>query len=219
MDDLPQTRQSLIIRLKQNGNDAWTEVLGVYERAILRFCLARGLQEADARDVTQEVFSALHSRMHQWEAKSDRGSFRGWLFRVARNIVVDRTRERARAPTNAEEQTLAGLPQQADVEASAFQFEYRRSIFHWAAEQVRPEVNDHTWQCFWKTAVQNQAANEVADLLGVSVGNVYTAKCRMVSRIRKKITELSGISFDVSLDESPFSVFLNSETDQPTSES
>ena len=193
MHDLPKTRQSLILQLKMSSDDAWTEFLTVYEQAIFRFCRARGLQDADARDVTQEVFSALHARIGDWDARGDRGSFRAWLFRVARNIVVDKIRERSRRPAGNAEAILSDLPQTTENAASAFLFEYRSSLFHWAADQVSREVQESTWQCFWKTAVENQKANDVAESLSVSVGTVYTAKCRVVARIREKLSELSSI--------------------------
>ena len=179
MNDLPKTRQSLIVRLQQSSDDGWTEFLSVYEQAIYRFCRSRHLQDADARDVTQEVFSALHFRISEWDPSAERGSFRGWLFRVARNIAVDKTRERAKGPIGTEEATLAGLPQSSDNEASAFLHEYRQTLFQWAADQVRRDVQETTWKCFWETAVKNEKSSHVAKRLQVSIGTVYTAKCRV----------------------------------------
>lgn len=190
MYDLPQTRQSLIVRLKSNSDIAWSEFLTVYEQAIFRFCRGRGLQDADAKDVTQEVFSALHGRLDTWDAQANRGSFRGWLFQVARNIAVDSIRERSRKPISSEAH-LAELRQPQDAEATAFQFEYRRALFYWAAEKVRCEVQATTWRCFWESAVLNRAPVEVAEELGVTIGTLYTAKCRVMARIRERIATLS----------------------------
>lgn len=219
MHDLPKTRQSLILQLKMSSDDAWAEFLTVYEQAIFRFCRARGLQDADAHDVTQEVFSALHARIGNWDMHADRGSFRGWLFRVARNIAVDKTRERSRGPVVTDEVTLTGLPNSSENAASAFLFEYRSSLFHWAADQVESEVQDTTWQCFWKTAVENQKASDVAKSLGVSVGTVYTAKCRVVARIREKLSELSHIDGTGVFDADAWASHLHGHNSGPANES
>lgn len=193
MHELPATRQSLILQLQSSSDDAWIEFLTVYEQAIYRFCRSRGLQDADAHDVTQEVFSALHARIAQWDTRESRGSFRGWLFRTARNLAVDRIRERTRRRVVADVAVLQDVVQSNDVAATAFLFEYRSSLFHWAAEQVRTEIKEITWHSFWKTAVEMRNPGAVAEELGVSVGTVYTAKCRVVTRIRDKLSELSQI--------------------------
>lgn len=212
MQDLPKTRLSLILQLKSSCDDAWSEFLTVYEQAIFRYCRSRGLQDADAHDVTQEVFSALHLRIQSWNEQADRGSFRGWLFRVARNIVVDKIRERSRPTAGNDAATLSGIPQTTDNAAAAFLFEYRSSLFHWAAEQVSQEVQARTWNCFWETAVQNQKATAVATQLGVSVGTVYTAKCRVVARIREKLSEMSSIDGSDVMDATAWADHLHGRT-------
>ena len=191
MQNLPNTRQSLIVRLKSNSDAAWSEFLTIYEQAIVRYCCARGLQDADARDASQEVLSALFDKIASWDPAANRGSFRAWLFRVARNIAVDRIRARANAPAAVDEATMAGLARSSAMEQSAFLFEYRRSLFAWAADEVRREVQEATWNCFLLTAIEDRNAREVAKQMGVSVGSVYTAKCRVVARIRDKVARFS----------------------------
>ncbi len=194
MNELPQTRQSLLLRLGQRSGQAWDEFLAIYEQAIYRYCRGRGLQDADARDVTQEVLSAVDKRVNSWDSNPDVGSFRGWLFRVARNVAVDVVRSRARkaAPTGDSQmvQLLADLPETAADGEAAFWSEYRRALMHWAAEQVKPEVRETTWKSFWMTAIEGQKPEDVALTLGISVGNVYTGKCRVVARIRKLVKQL-----------------------------
>ena len=190
MRDLPNTRQSLILRLKTSSDDAWSEFLNIYEGVIVRFCHSRGLQDADARDVTQEVLAALHVKIETWNPEADRGSFRAWLFRVARNIAIDRIRARGKKPLEVDEVALADVAQTRENEASAFLFEYRRALFAWASDQVSSEVQPVTWKCFWMTAVQDGDPSDVAKSLNVSVGTVYTAKCRVVARIREKIARI-----------------------------
>ena len=97
MPDLPQTRHSLLLRLRDHSNDAWLEFLEIYEQAIVDYARRRGLQEADARDVSQEVLAAVSHKVEQWQADPAKGKFRGWLFRVARNIAVDKVVQLARS--------------------------------------------------------------------------------------------------------------------------
>lgn len=194
MKELPETRQSLLLELREHSNDAWSEFLQIYEQAIYDYCRSRGLQDADARDVTQEVLAAVTHRIHSWDGDSDKGHFRGWLFRVARNIAVNRFLERSRRAAASGDtrvaQMLAEVPDSTEEHSSLFWMEYRRALMHWAAEQVKPQVSDAAWCAFWMTAIDGRTPDEVAARLGTTVGSVYTAKCRVFTRIRKIIAEL-----------------------------
>ena len=67
---------------------------------------------------------------------------------------------------------------------------YQRALFDWASRQVKSEVREITWLSFCKTALNGEKADLVAKQLGIPIGSVYTAKCRVVSRIRSKIAEM-----------------------------
>jgi RNA polymerase sigma-70 factor (ECF subfamily) len=85
-----------------------------------------------------------------------------------------------------------------DAEAEAeFRAEFQRRAFRWAAEQVKKEFTDSSWQAFWKTGVENRPIAAVARELGLSTGAVYIARSRVLSRLRdrvERLTEDSGLS-------------------------
>src|SRR5204863_8096663 len=72
-------------------------------------------------------------------------------------------------------------------EESDWEAEYHRRIFHWAAERIRSEFQDSTWQAFWRTAIDERDGKEVAESLGLSVGAVYVAKSRVIARLKEEI--------------------------------
>jgi len=203
MTDLPQTRQSLLIELSRRNDSAWSEFLDVYESAIVRFCISRGLQEADARDATQHVYAAIHAKIGSWDHDKSKGSFRAWLFRVARNVSVDVISARAKTAATGDSRVAELLSQLRDhrcpgnessnlgpqQQSAAFQLEWKRSLFEWASIQVKGEVRPSTWSAFCLTAIEGRKADSVAEELGLSIGSVYTAKCRVVARIRNLIEE------------------------------
>ncbi len=198
MSDFPATRQSLLIELARRSDEAWTEFLEVYEATILRRCRALGLQDADARDVTQEVLAAVHQRIPTWDHDASRGSFRGWLLRTARNISVDRITDRARREQvgggSEMERRLDRAAFEADGEDDEFQSEFRRTAMAWALEKARGEVRELTWRAFVGTTLEGRGAAEVAKELGASLGSVYTAKCRVVARIQAHVKGLEDES-------------------------
>ena len=189
MPDLPQTRQSLLVRLKDRSDDAWSEFLAIYEKSIIDFARKKGLQEADAKDVTQQVLTAVESKLQSWNADPARGKFRGWLFRVARNIAVDTIMLRAKSPQTGGTQISDKLNRVTDrsQESGEFLMNYRQQLLHWAAQQVRPRVSERSWNAFWMTAMEGREPAEVAQQLGTTKGNVYAAKFRVVTRIQEQV--------------------------------
>lgn len=193
MTSLPQTRHSLLIKLQEHNGEAWREFLEIYEDAIFRFARHRGLQEADARDVTQDVLSAVDKRIGSWSFDPSKGKFRGWLFRVARNMAVDKIVRQSKTAGSGDTvvgQFLANQPDSEAGDSTVFWFEQRRRLLHWAARQVKPEVKESSWTAFWLTAIEGEKAESVAEKLGVQVGSVYAAKFRIVAKLRKVLADI-----------------------------
>ncbi|MEM0924755.1 MAG: sigma-70 family RNA polymerase sigma factor [Planctomycetota bacterium] len=191
MTDLPATRRSLILQLGTRSDAAWAEFLQIYEKAIIGYCIRRGLQEADAHDVAQAVYQAIDRKIPDWDPDASRGSFRAWIFRVTRNMTVDHLTARSRNPISGSDTRTDELLSQvydpsgfSDGSPTGFHLALRRSLFEWACGQVQAEVQSVTWQAFSLCAIDGRKPREVASLLEISVGNVYTAKCRVMAKIR-----------------------------------
>jgi RNA polymerase sigma-70 factor (ECF subfamily) len=82
--------------------------------------------------------------------------------------------------------------QPAPEEQSTWDEDFHRRLFGCAAEQVRGDFREATWQAFWETAVEGKAAKEVAERLGLSVAAVYLAKGRVMARLKEQIRILQG---------------------------
>lgn len=194
MDEPPPTRASLILRLRDPADaGAWREFVTLYEPLVYELACRKGLQDADARDLCQEVFLAVARAVHRWDPDPARGSFRGWLSRIARNLLVNfltRQHEPKGSGATSVQDLLEAQPS-ADPSATAlFEAEYRRRVFRWAADEIRGEFTPATWQAFWLTAVGGRIPKEVASELGLTVGAVYIARSRVLARLRQRIEEL-----------------------------
>ncbi len=177
MNDSPVTRQSLLARLRNpRDGQAWTEFVAIYTSLIDRVARSHGLQAADAADLSHDVFRAVAGAIDRYDPNPARGSFRSWLFRIARNLTINllaarRIRPRAIGDSDVQE-LLDRVPAPDEAAAAIFEIEYRRRIFHWAADQVNSEFRQSTWQAFWLTAVEGQDARDVAQACDISVGAV-----------------------------------------------
>src|SRR2546423_11557379 len=86
MQESPATRASLLVRLRDGSDaDAWREFVHLYAPIIYGFARKRGLQDADAADLMQDVLRSISSAAHRLEYVPNRGTFRGWLVTVTPN--------------------------------------------------------------------------------------------------------------------------------------
>ncbi len=194
MSDFPETNPSLIARVQDLADGAsWAEFLGIYQPVVYRMARRRHLQEADAQDVVQHVFLAIARSIENWEPGDGRPPFRAWLTTIARNAItkalIRQPRDRATAsPLDAE--VLAAHPE-PEATASELLVEARREAIRWASEQIRSEFSEEIWRVFQLTAIEGVAIAEVAQASGRSVGSIYVARFRVVTRLKEKIQEVS----------------------------
>lgn len=197
MSSSPATRPSLLLRIRNPRDEqAWCEFVEIYEPLILRLARQRGMQEADARELTQEVLLAVAGAIDRWNPDPERGSFRGWLARVTRNLLVNflaRQRRQPRGVGDSDFQRwLEERPAPESAESRYFDMERKRRLFRWAAQQVRTQFQAPTWQAFWQTCVEGREIADVANEQRMSVGAVYVARSRVMASLRKRIEQAGG---------------------------
>jgi RNA polymerase sigma factor (sigma-70 family) len=192
MPRVPETRASLILRLPSTDDaDAWREFVSIYEPFVFRFARRGGLQDADASELVQNVMLAVARAVGRWKPDSARGRFRTWLFRIARNQLLDILAKRSRDEANNWSINNSGLFDQVCSSSSRGLEELhsaqRRELFRWASDRVKNCVKPQTWQAFWMTAVEDQEPESVAIQLNMTTGAVYIARSRVISRLRDEV--------------------------------
>jgi RNA polymerase sigma-70 factor (ECF subfamily) len=195
MSPIPTTRVSLLLRLRDSQDHAaWLEFVSLYEPTTYRLLRRQGLQDADAQEIVQQLFMAVSRNIDRWDPSKERGSLRGWLRRVTRNLVINWLKQRQRRVVATGDSNLQAmldmLPANSDPDTVEFDLELRRAIFHQAAERVQGEVRPATWQAFWETAVAGTSAVDAAQKLQMTVGAVRVSKCRVLTRLQSVVKEL-----------------------------
>jgi RNA polymerase sigma factor (sigma-70 family) len=194
MNESPETRHSLLVRLNgPRDEQAWQEFVAIYQPLIYRLIRGRGLQHADAQELTQDALVAVAGAIERGSPDFHGGSFRGWLSRIARNMMINyltRRRPGQQGGGGSDfQRLLAEQPAAGDEQATIFDLEQKREVFRWAAELIRDSFQPATWQAFWLTSVEGEPIGETADSLGLSIGAVYAARSRVMARLKQTIDD------------------------------
>jgi RNA polymerase sigma-70 factor (ECF subfamily) len=193
MSQAPETRLSLLVRLKGCADEqAWQEFVEIYRPVVCRFARLKGLQDADAEDLAQQVFMAVARSIDRWEPDPARARFRTWLERIAHNLLINmlsRAPEDRAAGGSGESELLRQQPARDGPDSGYLRMQYRREVFRWAARRICGEFQADTWQAFWRTAVEDRQSDEVARQLNKSVGAVYAARSRVMRRLREVVAQ------------------------------
>jgi RNA polymerase sigma-70 factor (ECF subfamily) len=193
MNQSPETRPSLLLRIRDASDRiAWGDFVEIYAPLIHSYVRTRGLQDADAADVTQEVLQAIAKHADRFDYDASRGSFRGWLFRITlnklRDLIARRKAQVVGSGDTGVHDLLANSP--ASDDEAAWDQHHAWRLFLWAAEKARVDFREKTWQAFWRTTVEQQPVSQVAADLKLSAGAIHVARCRVVARVRELLQEL-----------------------------
>ena len=194
---------TLLDQLRAGRSDAWERFVRLYGPTVYRWCRRSGLAADDAADVLQEVLAAVMRRLADFRRDRPGDSFNAWLATVTRNKVRDHYRRRqgraeGQGGTTAQRQ-MAEIPQppvghvsnvppdddsiRPDAESNAW-------LTRRVLESIQAEFEPRTWNAFWQTTVDGRSAADVAQDLQMSLGAVYTAKSRVLRRLRQALGEL-----------------------------
>ncbi len=193
MSNMPETRDSLIALIQDPTNrDAWDQFTQLYRPIVYRLARGRGLQDADAEDLAQQVLLSISRAIPDWQRQPNT-RFRHWLNRIARNAIVNAlTRGRKDLGVGGSDflNSLNNLPLVTNELEAQIEYEHQRQLYRRAAEIVRDSVNEDTWRAFLHIVVEGESTDSVAARLGKSVGNVYAVRSRLMRRLQTVVREL-----------------------------
>lgn len=190
----PVTSMTLVGRLKLQDPSAWRQLAELYGPLVYSWVRISGLNEHDAADVVQEVFSAVHASLDRFRKEQPADRFRDWLWTITRRRTCDHLRKLgkqviAKGGSDAYQQLQEfpeEIPSADDPQAASAEAELVRR----ALDLVRNEFEDRTWQACLQTAVDGRNPADVAADLGMSVGALYVARSRVLKRLRQELGDV-----------------------------
>lgn len=186
------TRASLVFRLRDRDDvDAWSDFTNNYGPMLYRFVLSRGLQDADALDLVQDVMRSVGVAIGRLEYQKEKGGFRAWLFTITRNRLATYFRKQNKIGVTANDTAQIELLKQhpaCDIELSQnWDLEHQRKLAADAMRLLRPSIEPNTWAAFELTAIKGLSAADAGRQIGISTGAIYVARSRVTAKIRVEI--------------------------------
>jgi RNA polymerase sigma-70 factor (ECF subfamily) len=190
------TGSLLLLVLSDPANPQfWAAFVDRYGPKIYGWCRQRGLQEADAQDVTQEVLTQLVQKLRAFTYDPHKGSFRAWLKTLTHHAWCDYLESRRRAGGDtagaAIQERLETLEAREDL-LKALEESFDLEVLEEAKARVRLRVTPRDWQIFEDLALGGRSGPAVARELKMSVSATLMAKSRVQKKLREEIRRLEG---------------------------
>lgn len=93
-----QSEAEVISWAQKGSHEAWTEIYSRYYPVVFRYVKARVFDQAISEDISADVFVKALENIHCYRHRGR--PFLAWLYRIARNEVVNYQRELQRAKRN-----------------------------------------------------------------------------------------------------------------------
>ena len=185
------TSESLLVRLQDSDNDdAWQRFSQLYTPLIFYWARKNGLDTHDASDLVQEVMAIVFRKLPEFRY-DPQGSFRSWLRTVTLNKHRQRMRRKSVEFDDVGQSHLVNMPAHPSSAASqSWDQDYSTKLVANAIDLMRKEFAPETWQALKLFVTSDRTAQQIATETGVSTSTIYSAKSRLMKRMRQ---ELGGL--------------------------
>ena len=185
----------LIERIRAQDQYAWQRLLELHGPLVYGWCRRWGLQPRDAEEVVQEAFRAVAHGLEAFHKNRVDGSFRGWLWTIARNEANRYLVRENRCPEvigGTDLQTwLAGIPQRYPENPDCPEVSAETvGLLRRAIELIRTDFQERAWRAFSLTVLYGHRTVDVANELGMTNRAVRQAKHRVLRRLREEFHDL-----------------------------
>jgi RNA polymerase sigma factor (sigma-70 family) len=195
-----KTRKSLIARL-DNWEDqrTWDEFYQTYWRLIYSVAIKAGLRADEAFDCVQETILSIAKQSKRKLYDPEQGSFKTWLMNMTRWRINDQFRKRKKDTAMAggewdDDRKTAVIDRvedpNGDLLSRLWDVEWKKNVADAALSRVKAQVSPKQYQIFHYYVIKQWDAKKVQDHLNVSMAQVYLAKHRVGSVLKRELAKL-----------------------------
>ena len=184
------TRSSVLRAVANTENEAaWQRLFDLYAGFVFSIARSKGLNDADADDIVQVVFTDLARNLPTFQYDRAKGKFRAYLSGLVNWRVMDKLKVGKRdADLKAsfwEEAKAASSDDNGFAER-----EWQAAALEEALRRIKPDVNPEHYAAFVASAIEGQDTETVMRLYGISSDNLYQIRKRLTAKLRETVEQV-----------------------------
>jgi RNA polymerase sigma-70 factor (ECF subfamily) len=181
--------EELILLFQDGDKEAFSEIVRRYQANIVNFFYHQCYDRATAEDLAQEVFLRLHLHLGDYEPRS---RFRAFLYRVAKNLWIDRIR---RTGSGRRKEVTIDAPSGGDEDAGSLKDHLRSGQGQPSDFMLKDELRGLVRKALDKlpeehrvvvilSEIHGLAYDEIAESLDIPVGTVKSRMHHAMGRLK-----------------------------------
>lgn len=180
--------------MKDPGREAFfDELYHRYHRAVFAYLLTRADRRETAKDLLQEVFLRIWHQSHV-ARKMGLEASRHWVYRIARNLVIDYYRRRATRDSAAEEAMRESATREMVAASAADVVEAKEQASR--LEEAIRRLPEDLHQVFVLRHVGDMTSTEIGEMLGVPAGTVRYRLSTARKQLQRELAMRNGEGMD-----------------------
>ncbi len=157
----------LLVRLRKKDPEAFAQIYDKYVEPLYRYIYFKVASQQDAEDLTSEVFIKMYNYIAEQQNRVN--NLRALLYQIARNLVIDFYRKKAKADVVREEEVLLNIKD--DRQQSFFKTVEIASEIEQVENSLR-KIKDEYREIIILKYIEELSIKEIADILNKSQGAV-----------------------------------------------
>ena len=181
-------------KLKKGDEQAFEQLVGLYQNQIYKLALRYTNNEADAMDVTQEVFLKVYRSLPGFKGDS---ALNTWIYRIAVNTALDLSRKKSRrSETGLYIYDDSGEETECEIADENYspQLLAEKSDIRAAVSEAVALLPDGQKQPLILRDINGLSYEQIASVLGLSAGTVKSRIFRARSNLREILTRSGTFS-------------------------
>jgi len=183
-----ENHQALAERLLRGDRTAFRELVEAFKKRIYGLAYEIMGNQADAEDVSQEVFMKVYRSIGTFQRDAKLSS---WIYRIAVNTAIDHSRKKPFFPAAFRESPEGAAARDGGPEPAALspgpEQEAESRLLRRMIERALDKVSEREKNVFLLRHYHDLKLKEIAEVLGISEGSVKSYLFRVIKKLQKEL--------------------------------